>query len=79
MSRDAMQFTDATKDQCFNFVTCNHYASWDDDGNPTMVIQTPYGESTVTTGDWILREGDGVFYVAKFFYPPPEKSRDENK
>ena len=62
---EAMLFTDETKDQCFNFVRCNHYASFTNDGEPTLVIQTLEGDMTVSLGDWIIKGVCGEFYPCK--------------
>lgn len=62
---EAMQFTDATKDQCFHFVTCNHAARFDAVGNPTLAIQTLEGIMTAVEGDWIVCGVEGEFYPVK--------------
>lgn len=67
---EAMQFTDQSKDQCFHFVTCNKYASFDryDDpkkDQPTLIIQTLEGDMKVVIGDWIIKGVKGEFYPCK--------------
>ena len=59
---EAMQFTEESKDQCFNFVTCNRYASWDASGRPKLTIQTLEGEMEARLGDWIIKGIKGEFY-----------------
>lgn len=62
---EAMQFTDESKDQCFNFVTCNKYAKTDTPGQPILIIQTLEGEMAVKFGDWIIKGVAGEFYPCK--------------
>lgn len=62
---EAIQFTDKTKDKAFNFVTCNHYADFDDEKNPIMYIQTLEGEHKAVLGDWIIKGIAGEFYPCK--------------
>ncbi len=67
---EAMQFTDESKDQCFGFVTCNKYPSFDcqedpKKDSPTLIIQTLEGEMKVQVGDWIIKGVKGEFYPCK--------------
>lgn len=67
---EAMQFTDESKDQCFAFVTCNKYASFDCNEDikkdrPTLIIQTLEGSMKVEIGDWIIKGVKGEFYPCK--------------
>ena len=62
---EAMQFTDETKDQCLNFVTCNCWASFDREEKPALKIQTLEGVMTATMGDWIIKGVNGEFYPCK--------------
>lgn len=67
---EAMQFTDESKDQCFHFVTCNKYASFDCDADikkarPTLIIQTLEGDMKAQVGDWIIKGTRGEFYPCK--------------
>ena len=67
---DAIQFTNESKDQCFHFVTCNKYASFDCDvdikkDQPTLIIQTLEGEMKTQIGDWIIKGVKGEFYPCK--------------
>lgn len=61
---EAMQFTEDTKNQCFNFVTCNHFADWKDD-KPVLKIQTLEGVMMAQFGDWIVKGVAGEFYPVK--------------
>lgn len=84
---EAMQFTDETKDRCFNFVTCNTVAGFDSlspDANPTLVIQTLEGEMTASIGDFIIKGVQGEFYPCKpdIFeqtYEEFQTGKDENR
>ena len=63
---DAIQFTDETKDQVYNFVTCNKSASFDSDtNNPVFLIQTLEGIMTANLGDWIIKDVAGEYYPCK--------------
>ena len=62
---DAWQFTEETKDQVFNQVTCNCYADWDENGKPVLRIQTLEGEMTANLGDWVIRGVKGEFYPCR--------------
>jgi hypothetical protein len=62
---EAIQFTDETKDQCFNFVRCNHYAEFGKDGSPVLRIQTLEGDMTASIGDYIIKGVNGEFYPCK--------------
>lgn len=60
----AWQFTDESKNQIFNNVTCNHYADFDEDKKPILRIQTPEGtEETAHLGDWVIKVAEGQFYI----------------
>ena len=61
---EAMQFTDEFKDRVYHFVTCNHYADFED-GEPIMRIQTLEGDMTARLGDWIIKGVNGEFYPCK--------------
>ena len=65
VSVEAMQFTEESKNQCFNFVTCNHYADFAADGRSLMRIQTLEGTMTAAPGDWIIKGVQGEFYPCK--------------
>ena len=62
---EAMQFTSASKDRCFNWVSGNRYANFDAAGNPQLVISTLEGDMTVSIGDWIIRGVKGEYYPCK--------------
>ena len=62
---EAVQFTDETKDQVFNFVRCNKIASYDSHGNPILVIQTLEGDMVTNFGDWVIKGIAGEFYPCK--------------
>ena len=53
---EAMQFTEATKDRCFNFVRCSCRAEYDDSRNPILIIETLEGDMIASLGDWIIKE-----------------------
>lgn len=65
-----MEFTEETKDQCFHFVTCNKYASFDchedpKQDKPTLIIQTLEGNIKAEIGNWIIKGLRGEFYSCK--------------
>lgn len=62
---EAVQFTEDTKNQAFNFITCNHYPHWDEAGRPVIRIETLEGEMTASFGDWIIKGVEGEFYPCK--------------
>lgn len=61
---DAMQFTNETKDQVFNFVSCNRYADFEN-GQPVLKIQTLEGDMIASLGDWVIKGVQGEFYPCK--------------
>ena len=61
---EAMQFTLDTKDQIFNWVTCNRYPDWEFD-NPILVLQTLEGNMITHIGDWVIKGINGEFYPCK--------------
>lgn len=62
---EAWQFTDETKNQVFNNITCSCYATFDDAGNPTLKIQTLEGVMTASFGDWVIKGVKGEFYPCR--------------
>lgn len=78
---EAMQFTEESKDRCFNFVRCNHVAERDPDGNPILIIQTLEGDMVAGVGDWIIKGVKGEFYPCKadIFEATYEPADDEWK
>jgi len=61
---DAMQFTDETKDQVLNFVTCTCCPSYRKN-KPVIIIHTLEGDMTAELGDWIIKGVQGEFYPCK--------------
>ena len=61
---EAMQFTEETKDQVFNFVRCNSVAEFKN-REPVLRIQTLEGDMTARFGDWIIKGVQGEFYPCK--------------
>ena len=58
----AVQFTDANKDQVFNELT-GQYAQDFEDGKPALKVTTIHGEiAIVRLGDWIIKEAELGFY-----------------
>lgn len=62
---EAMQFTDETKDQVFNWITCTRSASHDENGDPVLIILTLEGAMTARLGDWIIKGVQGEFYPCR--------------
>ena len=62
---EAVQFTEETKDQVFNFVTCNRCAAQDRNGDSALMIQTLEGDMMASVGDWVIRGVKGEFYPCK--------------
>lgn len=62
---EAEHFTSDNKDRCFNFVTCNRYAEFDESGNPVLRIETLEGDMVASIGDWIIKGVKGEFYPCK--------------
>ena len=62
---EAEQFTEENKDRAFHFITCNVYARFDQENNPTLVIQALEGNITASLGDWIIKGVKGEFYPCK--------------
>lgn len=73
---EAMKFTDITKDQVFNWITCNKSADFLDDGEPVLKIKTLEGVMTARVGDYIIKGVQGEFYPCKsdVFYQTYEKA-----
>ena len=61
---EAMEFTNDSKDQVYNFISCNRYADYEGD-NPALRIQTLEGEITASLGDFIIKGIQGEFYPCK--------------
>jgi len=62
---EAMQFTNETKNQVFNFVNCNRYADFDSKYNPILVIETLEGNMVASLGDWVIKGVNGECYPCK--------------
>ena len=62
---EAMQFTEETKDQVFNFVTCNRCPVWNGYGDLALKIQTPEGTMIAQLGDWVIKGVTGEFYPCR--------------
>lgn len=61
---EAMHFTDITKDQVFNWITCNKSAEYKN-LEPILKIQTLEGVMTANLGDYIIKGVNGEFYPCK--------------
>ncbi|MBT7928931.1 hypothetical protein HN682_03325 [Candidatus Peregrinibacteria bacterium] len=62
---EAVQFTNETKDQVYNWVRCSTAASFDEDDNPILKIQTLEGVITASLNDWIIKGVQGEYYPCK--------------
>ena len=62
---EAMKFTNETKDQVFNWITCNRYADFNLAKEPILRIETLEGEHRADLGDWIIKGVKGEFYPCK--------------
>lgn len=62
---EAYQFTDETKDQVANWVTCNCYPDWNAEGKPILVIGTLEGDMAANFGDYVIKGVLGEFYPCK--------------
>ena len=62
---EAMQFTDDTKNQVFNWISCTRSADFDAYRNPILLIGTLEGDMTARLGDFIIKGVSGEFYPCK--------------
>ena len=62
---EAQQFTEESKNQVFNWISCTRQPDWDADGKPTLRIHTLEGDVTASLGDWVIRGVKGEFYPCK--------------
>lgn len=62
---EALQFTESDKDRVFHWITCTKDAGFDEDGSPTLTIQTLEGGMRASLGDWIIKGVKGEFYPCK--------------
>jgi hypothetical protein len=61
---EAMQFTEDSKNQVFNFVRCSCHADFID-GKPVLKIETLEGSMTASLGDWVIKGIKNEFYPCK--------------
>lgn len=63
---EAMQFTNKSKDQVFNWIAgTRHHADFDEKHTPILKIETLEGVMTANIGDWIIRGIAGEYYPCK--------------
>jgi hypothetical protein len=62
---EAMQFTNETRNQCFDWIECKRYPDFDDKGNPIITIETLEGMMWASLGDWIIKGVKNEFYPCK--------------
>jgi hypothetical protein len=62
---EAIQFTEKTKDEVFNFIRCTKQGLYDKERNPIIIISTLEGEMKVELNDWVIRGIKGEFYPCK--------------
>lgn len=62
---EAEQFLMSTKDRVFNWIRCTCCPDFDEEGEPTLRIQTLEGDMTAVLGDWIIKGVAGEFYPCK--------------
>jgi hypothetical protein len=62
---EAIQFTEKSKDQVYDFVQCVRHISFDYEGKPILIIATLEGNMTARIGDWIIKGVNGEFYPCK--------------
>ena len=76
---DAMQFTNESKLELLDFVTCKSYTTHDENGKPELLIDTLEGQMVARLGDWIIKGVKGEFYPVKddIFQQTYERSSDE--
>jgi len=60
----AMKFTDANKNQVFNAITCTREPIFIN-GEPAIKLRSPIGYQIVMFNDYIVKEGQGLFYAHK--------------
>ena len=62
---EAIQFTNASKNECFNFVGGNRSADFEEvgacEGVPILIFDTIHGDEAIARfGDWLVKEPDGI-------------------
>ena len=63
---EAMQFTESSKNQVFNWIEGRNKApSFDGNGNPVLLIETLDGTMKANIGDYIIKGVNGEFYPCK--------------
>ena len=62
---EALQFTEETKNQVFNWVSGMKTADFDEAGKPTLRIGTLEGEMTASLYDYVIKGVNGEFYPCK--------------
>lgn len=66
---EAMRFTDEDKEKVLRWVSGwelhNSWASFDNDGNPCIKIETLEGVMSAGIGDWIIKGVTGEYYPCK--------------
>lgn len=61
---EAWQFTEETKNQVFNNITCTKEPA-EENGKPIIKIATLEGIMTARLGDWIIKGVAGEFYPCR--------------
>lgn len=61
---EAIQFTEETKDMCFNFVRTSSYPCFEN-SVPVLKIQTLEGDMIARFGDYIIKGVRGEFYPCR--------------
>lgn len=61
---EAQRFTQETKNQVFNWITCTRHPKFRN-GLPVIVINTLEGDMIASVGDWIIKGVAGEFYPCK--------------
>ena len=62
---EAMQFTEETKNQVFNWISCTREVSWDALNQQAFLIRTLEGDMLAIFGDWIIKGIKGEFHPCK--------------
>ena len=63
---EAMQFTGENKNRVYNWISgTRHYADFDENKNPILIIETLEGNHAARIGDWIIKGVAGEFYPCK--------------
>jgi hypothetical protein len=59
----AIQFTSENRMEVYRFVTNHPAATYDEDGQPALYLQTPAGAKIAHLGDFIVKVEEGDFWV----------------